>query len=275
VTTTTLLKLGGELLEDAAAMRVAATAIVRLASAGPLVVVHGGGRAIDAELRVRGVEPRFVDGLRVTDQAALDTVVSVLAGRTNTSFVAAIGAAGGRAIGLTGADGYLGLARRAAPLQTVSGDVADLGLVGEPVGMDASLLRDLFAARAIPVVASIGIDDQGVLLNVNADVLAAHLARILPADRLIVAGGTAGVLDGDGKTVAALAVDAIDRMTQSGVAHSGLIAKLMACRGAFTGGVRDVRIVSGRAVVDYASAPGTTLVAAAAIGETPTVGIRS
>lgn len=275
MTTTTLLKLGGELLEDAAAMRVAATAIVRLAAAGPLVVVHGGGRAIDAELRARGGEPRFVDGLRVTDPAALDTVVSVLAGRTNTYLVAAIGAAGGRAIGLTGADGRIGLARRAAPLKTVAGDVADLGLVGEPIGTDASLLADLIAARAIPVVASIGVDDQGVLLNVNADVLAAHLARVLPADRLIIAGGTAGVLDADGTTLAALPVDAIDRMTQSGVAHSGMIAKLVACRGAFTGGVRDVRIVSGRGVDDYASAPGTTLVATAAIGETSTVGIRS
>ena len=275
MTTTTLLKLGGELLEDAAAMRAAATAIVRLAVAGPLVVVHGGGRAIDAELRARGAEPRFVDGLRITDQAALDTVVSVLAGRTNTLFVAAIGAAGGRAIGLTGADGLIGLSRRAAPLETVAGGVADLGLVGEPIGSDASLLRDLLAARAIPVVASIGVDEQGVLLNVNADVLAAHLARVLPADRLIIAGGTAGVLDAEGKTLAALAIDAIDRMTQSGVAHSGMIAKLVACRGAFSGGVRDVRIVSGRGAVDYLSAPGTTLVAAAAIGETPTVGIRS
>ena len=89
---------------------------MRLAAAGPLVVVHGGGRAIDAELRARGESPRFVDGLRITDAAALDTVVSVLAGRTNTAFVAAIGAAGGRAVGLTGADGRIGLSRRAAPL---------------------------------------------------------------------------------------------------------------------------------------------------------------
>ena len=272
--TTTVLKLGGELLEDAAAMRAAADAVVRLAASGPLVVVHGGGRAIDAELRARGESPRFVDGLRVTDQAALDIVVAVLAGRTNTAFVAAIGAAGGRAIGLTGVDGRIGLSRRAAPLRTVSGETADLGLVGEPIGTEASLLADLLGARAIPVVASIGVDENGVLLNVNADVLAAHLARVLPAERLIVAGGTAGVLDADGTTVPTLPVDAIDRMTRSGVAHSGMIAKLVACRGAFGGGVRDVRIVSGRGVSDYESASGTSLVAAA-IGETPTVGTLS
>src|SRR6188472_1360520 len=159
---TTVLKLGGELLEDAAAVRSAAQAIVRMAATTPVVVVHGGGRAIDAELRARGESPRFVDGLRITDQAALDTVVSVLAGKTNTTLVAAIGAAGGRAVGLTGADGRIGLSRRAAPLRTVAGEIADLGLVGEPEATDASLLRDLTGLGYIPVIASIGVDAHGV-----------------------------------------------------------------------------------------------------------------
>ena len=110
---TTVVKLGGELLEDSAAIHAAAAAIVRLAAAGPLVVVHGGGRAIDAELRARGLEPHFVDGLRVTDSDALDAVVSVLAGRNNTALVAALGAAGARAVGLTGADASIGRSRLA------------------------------------------------------------------------------------------------------------------------------------------------------------------
>jgi acetylglutamate kinase len=258
---TTVLKLGGELLEDAGAVRSAAQAIVRLAATAPLVVVHGGGRAIDAELRARGESPRFVDGLRITDQAALDTVVSVLAGRTNTTLVAAIGAAGGRAVGLTGADGRIGLSRRAAPLRTVSGELADLGLVGEPTGTDASLLTDLVRIGCIPVVASIGVDRDGVLLNVNADVLAAHLAAIVPARRLIVAGGTAGVLDAEGRMVPELHVDAIDAMMASGVAHSGMVAKLGACRLAFASGVTDISIVAGRDAIDFTSAPGTRIVA--------------
>lgn len=270
----TVLKLGGELLEDGAAMRTAAERVLRLASSGPLAVVHGGGRAIDAELRARNITPQFVDGLRITDAATLDTVVSVLAGRNNTAFVAAIAAAGGRAIGLTGADGTIGLARRAAPLQTVSGSVADLGLVGEPIGTDASLVVDLLTSGWIPVIASIGIDSDGVLLNVNADVFAAHLASVLQADRLIVAGGTAGVLDADGQTISTLAVDAIDRMTQAGVAHSGMVAKLVACRQAFAGGVPHVSIVTGRGG-DYASAPGTTLAAATTMGQQSAVGTRS
>ena len=255
----TVLKLGGELLEDAAAVRSAAQAIVRLAASTPVVVVHGGGRAIDAELRAKGESPRFVDGLRITDQAALDTVVSVLAGKTNTTLVAAIGVAGGRAVGLTGADGRIGLSRRAAPLRTVSGEISDLGLVGEPEATDASLLSDLTGIGCIPVVASIGVDAHGVLLNVNADVLAAHLAAIVPAQRLIIAGGTAGVLDADGQTVAELPVDAIDAMMASGIAHSGMVAKLAACRLAFTSGVTDISIVAGRGAADYTRAAGTRL----------------
>jgi acetylglutamate kinase len=261
---TTILKLGGELLEDASATRGAARSIVRLAADGPLVVVHGGGRAIDAELRARGQSPRFVDGLRVTDEAALDTVVSVLAGRTNTALVAAIGVEGRRAVGLTGADGRIGMSRRAAPFRAVSGELVDLGLVGEPEPVDVGLLAELLQIGCIPVVASIGVDRDGVLLNVNADVLAAHLATMIPAHRLIVAGGTAGVLDDKSNTIDELAVDAIASMMSSGVAHSGMIAKLAACRRAFETGVRDISIVTGRGGVDYASAPGTRLVPALA-----------
>jgi acetylglutamate kinase len=256
----TVLKLGGELLEDGDAMRAAAEGIVRLAAAGPLVVVHGGGRAIDAELRRRGESPRFVDGLRVTDEAALDAVISVLAGRTNTALVAAVGAAGGRAVGLTGADGQIGLARRAAAIDTVAGARVDLGLVGEPEGIDASLLVDLLRVGCIPIVASIGVDGDGVLLNVNADVLAAHLATIVSADRLIVAGATAGVLDADGRTLPELEVNEINDLTASGVAHSGMIAKLAACRGAFAQGVEHVSIVAGRDVANFEEAPGTRIV---------------
>src|SRR5215216_4181287 len=103
----TLLKLGGELLDDAVSIRSVAAAIVRLAEREPVVVVHGGGRAIDTELRSRGRTPRFADGLRVTDEAALEAVVAVLAGRTNTSLVAAMCTMGARAIWLTGADGSI------------------------------------------------------------------------------------------------------------------------------------------------------------------------
>lgn len=256
---TTVLKLGGELLDDAAAVRTAAAAIVRLASTTPLVVVHGGGRAVDAELRARGNTAAFVDGLRITDEAALDAVVSVIAGRTNTHLVAAIGAAGGRAVGLTGADGRIGLSSRAAAFTSVSGQAVDLGLVGQPDGTDVALLADLLRLGWTPVTASIGVSRDGALLNVNADTIAAHLAARLGADRLIIAGATAGVLDSDGRVIPALALDGIDRMIASGDAHSGMVAKLTACRAALAGGVREVAIVAGRAVDDYGTASGTLI----------------
>jgi len=253
----TVLKLGGELLEDAAAVRTAASAIVRLAAREPLAVIHGGGRAIDAELRARGVTPRFADGLRITDSDTLDSVVAVLAGRTNTALVAAIGALGGNAVGLTGADARIGLAVKVSPLSTINGERVDLGLVGEPIGSNVTLIADLLGLRYVPVVASVGMAADGTLLNVNADTFAAHLAAVLGARRLIVAGTTPGVLDGSGDTIPEITESDVARLTASGTAHSGMVAKLTACRHAVTGGVRDVSIVAGRGVEDFDVAVGT------------------
>jgi len=259
---TTVLKLGGELLEDAAAMNLMATAVLRLAARERVVVIHGGGRAIDADLRLRGIEPRFVDGLRVTDASTLDSVVSVLAGRTNTAFVAALHAAGARAVGLTGADAGIGTSRRAPVLTATSGERVDLGLVGELVEAPTTLLQDLLALGYLPVIASIGVSADGALMNVNADTFAAHLAGALRASRLIIAGGTAGVLDAHGGTIGALTIDEMDRMIASGEAHSGMVAKLKACRTAIDAGVHDdVAIVAGRGVIDLNNAKGTRLAA--------------
>jgi acetylglutamate kinase len=255
----TVLKLGGELLDDRAAVHTAAAAIVRLASRGQVVVVHGGGRAVDAELRARGITPRFVDGLRITDEASLDVVVGVLAGRTNTGLVAAIGAAGGRAVGLTGADGSIGLSSRAATLTSRAGELVDLGLVGQPDGTDVTLLAGLLELGCIPVIASVGVSREGELLNINADTLAAHLAALLHAERLVIAGATAGVLGSDGRVLPALSLEGIDQMIGSGDAHSGMVAKLIACRSAVLGGVREVAIVAGRGAEDYARATGTLI----------------
>ena len=258
-----MLKLGGELLEDAAAVSAAASRIVRLASREALAVVHGGGRAIDAELRNRGLTSRFADGLRVTDRDTLDAVITVLAGRTNTQLVAAVNAAGGKAVGLTGADGQLGLCVRSAPIRTQAGEIVDLGLVGEPTSCRTDLVSDLLRLGYVPVIASIGITTEGVLLNINADTFAAHLAASLGAGSLIVAGTTPGVLDAAGRTIAELDDEQIDVMTAAGTAHSGMIAKLNACRYASRHGVREVTIVSGRDGQGFDAAHGTRLVAPA------------
>jgi acetylglutamate kinase len=224
-----------------------------------LVVVHGGGRAIDAELRAHAIEPVFVDGLRVTDAPTLEVVVSVLAGRTNTAFVGALHAAEVRAVGLTGADAGIGSARKAAPFVSSSGAIVDLGLVGQPVESSPTLLQDLTALGYVPVIASLGVDETGGLLNVNADTLAGHLAAMLRADRLIIAGGTSGVLDDAGATIEALTLDGIDEMIAAGTAHSGMVAKLAACREALLKGVPQVAIVNGRRTTNFEEAPGTTI----------------
>jgi acetylglutamate kinase len=261
-TTTTVLKLGGELLEDVGAMQRMAAAIRSLASSGRVVVVHGGGRAIDADLKARGLEPRFVDGLRITDEAALESVVAVLAGRTNTAFVGALHHAGVRAVGLTGADAGIGAADLAAPFTSTTGEVVELGRVGVPGPASMSLVEDLVGLGYIPVIASIGVGAGGELLNVNADTFAGHLAACLCADQLIVAGGTAGVLDDAGGTIPTLHEDEIDRMITSGTAHSGMVAKLAACRAALRAGVRRVAIVGAKGLSDFTHADGTVLVLA-------------
>ena len=255
----TILKLGGELLENADAMRAAARGVAALHATGPVAVVHGGGRAIDADLKARGIAPRFVDGLRITDDDTLDTVVGVLAGRINTAFVAALGAAGVKAVGLTGADGSLGRSTVAAPLKTASGTVADLGRVGVPEeDAPVALITDLMSLGYVPVIASIGAGADGTLLNVNADVLAAHLAKAIGAARLIIGGKTAGVFDAAGQTCVHLDESTARQMVAAGTARDGMVAKLGACLDAIAGGVAEVRIIDGRAG-EYLEAPGTLL----------------
>ena len=253
----TVLKLGGELLENAAAMQRAAHGIGRLARSSRLIVVHGGGRAIDAELRARQIQPRFVNGIRLTDEPTLDVVVGVLAGRVNTRFVATLNAAGERAVGLTGADAAIGLSVRAGSLASPDGFADGPGFVGEPdprAGM--SLLLDLSRAGYLPVVASVGMAADGTLLNINADTLASHLAACTGADRLIVAGSTAGVLDREGRTIERLDEAAARALMASGTARDGMVAKLRAALAAATAGVRDIRIVCG-AGGEFDTAPGT------------------
>jgi acetylglutamate kinase len=243
-----VLKFGGELLEDRSRLETVASAIARVAKQGvPLIVVHGGGKEIDAALKAAGIEKRQVDGLRITDDATLEIVVAVLAGAVNTRFVAALVAAGVRAVGLTGADAGCGLSETAPRHLGVDGRSVDLGRVGIPsAASDTTLLTTLVVNRFVPVLASIGVDRDGGLLNVNADTLAGHLAGRLGARRLTLAGTTAGVLGADGVTAPVLDRAAIERLVSAGTATAGMIAKLRACEQAIAAGVEDVVIIDGR-----------------------------
>jgi acetylglutamate kinase len=242
-----VLKFGGELLEDRAHLANVVAAIGTIAASGPVVVVHGGGKEIDAALKTAGIEKRQVDGLRITDEATLDVVVAVLAGSVNTRLVAALNTAGVGAVGLTGADGLSGLSETAPPHLATDGRTVDLGRVGIPTGAgDTRLIGVLTAAGFVPVIACIGIGADGRLFNVNADTFAGHLGAQLGAQRLIVAGTTPGVLDGNGQTVSTVDGAAIAALLADGTATAGMIAKLRACEHALAGGVDDVVIVDGR-----------------------------
>lgn len=243
----TLVKFGGELLEQPERIAATAAALARRAGAAPIVVVHGGGREIDAAVRRAGLTRQQVDGIRVTDAATLDVVVSVLAGIVNTRFVAAIAAAGGRAVGLTGVDAGLALVEPAPPHVTTGGRTVDLGRVGRPTGSGpVPLIADLLAAGYLPVVASVAADAAGVVYNVNADTLAAHLAARLGVARLVIAGATPGVLDEAGRTIPVLDSVRTEALVRGGVASAGMVAKLRACREALAGGVQEIVLVDGR-----------------------------
>jgi acetylglutamate kinase len=247
VTRPLVLKFGGELLEDRTNLAAVVAGVSVLAGREPVVIVHGGGKEIDAALKVAAIEKRQVDGLRITDARTLDVVVSVLAGAVNTRFVAALNAAGVAAVGLTGADARCGLSNAAPPHQAVDGRLVDLDRVGVPCDdMDPRLLHTLTRDRFVPVIACIGMGGDGRLFNVNADTLAGHLAARLGARRLVIAGTTPGVFDAKHETLARLESRDIAALVTSGTATAGMIAKLRACAHALAGGVDEVVIVDGR-----------------------------
>src|SRR5580704_3836984 len=295
-----VMKLGGELLEDPSRLDGVVAAITRIAGTGgptrgganressgrasgewvqpgmPLVIVHGGGKEIDAALKAAGIEKRQVDGLRITDDATLDVVVSVLAGTVNTRFVAALTTAGVAAVGLTGADGGCGLCEAAPPHRSVDGRTVDLGRVGIPGNQaDLGAITTLVDGGFVPVIASIGLGRDGRLFNVNADTFAGHLAAGLGARRLVIAGTTPGVLGADGSTIPLLEEVAVARLLGDGTATAGMIAKLRACEHAAANGVEVVIVDGGnRAALEAAALgappPGTTRIVSADLGSCAT-----
>jgi acetylglutamate kinase len=262
-----VVKFGGELLERPDRLATVVGVMTRAAGRVPLAIVHGGGKEIDVALKAAGIDKRQVDGLRITDDATLDVVVGVLAGSVNTRLVAALGAGGLKAVGLTGADGGCGLSEVAPPHLSVDGRPVDLGRVGVPsTAADVTLVRTLVDRSFVPVIASIGVTADGRLLNVNADTFAGRLAERLHAARLVVAGTTAGVLDERGATVLVLEPSDIARLIGAGTATAGMIAKLRACEEALANGVGEIVIVDGRdaasleaAVLDRAPAKATRI----------------
>jgi acetylglutamate kinase len=232
-----LIKLGGALLDDAAKRTSMARQLADVAKKVELVVVHGGGKQVTQFLAERGIESRFVNGLRVSDAAVIDAVSKVIAGSVNKQLVAAIATAGQPAVGLSGVDGAL---TTAAPLQ------AELQFVGRPQRTDATLFRLLLGAGYLPVVACIAGDASGNIYNVNADQMAVSCALGWEADKLFFLTDVAGVKDEGGRVLPALTASAARRLVATGVANGGMQAKLEAALSSLDGGLTEVIVAPGQ-----------------------------
>ncbi len=234
----TLIKIGGTLLDSADSRKRLAEEIAEF-SAQPenrTVVVHGGGKQMTTYLAERGIESRFIQGLRVTTPEVIDAVLKVFAGSVNHQLVSTLVAAGAKAVGLSGIDAAL---VEAVPLG------GDYGAVGRPVRTNPELLHVLCDARFLPVVACVAGDRSGNVYNVNADRMAVACAVGFAADRLYFLTDVEGVRDGSGHTAGTLTSSQIDDLIHGGVATGGMQAKLEAAKEALDAGVRGIVIASG------------------------------
>jgi len=218
--------------------------LMRLVGMQP-VVVHGGGPQIDQAMKTSGMQPRFVQGLRITDADTMRIVERVLVGEINQEIVAWIQRLGGAAIGLSGKDGGLIQARKAAPVKAPDGQLVDLGLVGDVARVDPRPIRTLQEARYIPVVAPTAGDETGATYNINADLVAGEVAAALVAEKLVLLTDTDGILDRQGRLLSTLTRQDVERLMADGTVTRGMLPKVHACLTALKAGVRKTHIING------------------------------
>ena len=240
---TFVIKYGGHAMGDAGLAEKFANDVVLLKQVGiNPVVVHGGGPQIAKMLERLSIESSFVDGLRVTDEAAIEVVEMVLSGTINKEIVSTINAAGGTAVGLSGKDGKLLEARRL----TEPGSEGDLGFVGEPSTVNISVLQSFEKSHIIPVVAPIGAGPDGETFNINADTAAGAIASAMSAAKLIMLTDVAGVLDADGELISSLNVAQTRELLEGGAVKGGMIPKLKTCLQALQNETDAAHILDGR-----------------------------
>lgn len=205
-----------------------------------VVVVHGGGPMIDAMLRKLSIEPQKINGMRVTDEATMEVVEMVLAGKINQELCSLLNRHGARAVGLSGHDA------RFMVCEKLVEEGVDLGLVGTPKFVDPTVLRALQKDGFVPVISPIGIDKDDKSLNVNADLVAAAVASALQAEKLVLLTDVPGVLDPEGKLVASVDALEAEAAIARGDIRGGMIPKVRCCLDAISSGVRSAHIVDGR-----------------------------
>jgi len=248
---TVVVKFGGNAMVDDALKHSFARDIVlmKLVGFNP-IVVHGGGPQIGQLLEKLGKTTAFIDGMRITDSETMDVVEMVLGGLVNKEIVTLINRHGGKAVGLTGKDGDFIRAKKIhlkkSALDADASEIIDLGHVGEVSSIDAAVVDMLGRSDFIPVIAPIGVGDDGRSYNINADLVAGKIAEVLKAEKLILLTNTAGILDRQGGLLTGLSVKDIEDLIEDGTISGGMIPKTRCATDALKGGVASVHIIDGR-----------------------------
>jgi len=245
---TIVVKYGGNAMTDEKLKHSFARDVVLLKLVGmDPVVVHGGGPQIDEMLKRIGKKGEFIQGMRVTDSETMDVVEMVLGGLVNKDIVNLINQHGGRAIGLTGKDGSFIRARKMlVQNKDDAAEMLDIGQVGEIQSIDPEVISLLESREFIPVVAPIGVGEDGQSFNINADLVAGKLAEILRAEKLILLTNTPGVLDKNGNLLTGLTPKQVDELFADGTIHGGMLPKIGSALDAAKSGVKSVHIIDGR-----------------------------
>jgi acetylglutamate kinase len=248
---TIVVKFGGNAMVDPLLHESFARDVVlmKLVGMNP-VVVHGGGPQIGALLAKLNIQTEFVDGMRVTDAQTMDVVEMVLGGSVNKEIVSSINRNGGKAIGVTGKDGQMIRARkltvsRYSPELDVS-EIVDIGHVGEVEQIDTEVLQVILGSNFIPVIAPIGVGEDGSTYNINADLVAGKLAQVMQAEKLMLLTNVAGLLDKQGQILTGLTTAQVDALIADGTISGGMLPKIRCALDAVKSGVNSAHIVDGR-----------------------------
>jgi acetylglutamate kinase len=245
---TMVIKYGGNAMTDPALQAAFAQDVVLLKLVGiNPVVVHGGGPQIESALKRLGLKGEFIQGMRVTDAQTMEVVEWVLGGEVQQDIVGLINQAGGKAVGLTGRDGGMIRAQKLRMLDNTNPDIEhDIGQVGDIVSIDPSVVKALQDDAFIPVISPIGFGENNESYNINADVVAAKLATVLQAEKLMMLTNISGVLDKSGQLLTDLTARRIDELFQDGTISGGMLPKISGALDAAKSGVNSVHIVDGR-----------------------------
>lgn len=247
---TVVIKYGGAAMVDPKLKEhiIGDIALMALVGMNP-VIVHGGGPEISKQMKRLGLQPQFVAGQRVTDADTLDVAEMVLAGKINSEITLSLNQAGARAVGLSGKDMGLILAKKLYHHENEGGPALDIGFVGEVARIEPEILRILQTNAIVPVISPIGVDEQGQTYNINADTVAAQVASALQADKFILLTDVRGVLrdrNDDSSLIHSISMEEGEPLIEQKVINGGMIPKVRACLGALKAGVKKTHILDGR-----------------------------